>query len=67
MRETRKRSMVKAVIYRIICLLFSVIVPYLLTGDLGFSISFGVMYSTILIIVYYLYERVWNLIGWGRT
>lgn len=66
MKESRKRSLVKALIYRVICTILSFVVPYLLTGDWAFSVSFGLIYSAILIIVYYLYERVWNRIGWGR-
>jgi uncharacterized membrane protein len=66
MKETKKRSFVKAIIYRI-WVLFSTYVMLLLTGK---SFDDAIVPTIIINIVwtcsYYLYDRLWTRISWGK-
>jgi uncharacterized membrane protein len=66
-RANRKRSIVKAVTYRsvIVCLDFLVI--YLLTGKLSTATGFMVISNIYTSLAYFVHERVWSDIEWGRT
>ncbi|MFQ6020623.1 MAG: DUF2061 domain-containing protein [Candidatus Aenigmatarchaeota archaeon] len=67
MIETRKRSLVKTVVWRIICIIASIIVPYFLTGSLEISIKIGIVYNVIVMVLYYFHERIWDRTSWGRV
>ena len=65
MKETRKRSMVKSVIWRLICIIVSIITSFLLTAKWDVAIAIGSVYNIITMILYYFHERTWNRIKWG--
>ena len=65
MKETRKRSIAKAVSYRVICIIMLSIVTYLITGDLLQMTSIVIIFQSIQMIIYYLHERTWERIKWG--
>jgi len=66
-RASRKRSVVKAITYRgiIICLDFLVI--YLLTGKVMTAAAFMIVSNVYTTIAYFLHERLWARIAWGRS
>ena len=66
MAETRKRSIVKSVTWRIICVVVSIVTAYLLTGKLDVSVAIGTVYNAITMILYYFHERFWNVLDWGK-
>ena len=66
MTETRKRSVVKSLSWRIICIIVSIITAYILTGKLDVSIAIGTVYNAITMILYYFHERFWNMLEWGK-
>jgi uncharacterized membrane protein len=66
MTETRKRSIVKSVTWRIICVVVSIITAYFLTGKLDVSVAIGTVYNAITMILYYFHERFWNGLMWGK-
>jgi uncharacterized membrane protein len=65
--ETKKRSIVKSTTYRIIVVATDFSVLYLLTGKTEISVVFTVISNTYTWIFYYLHERIWNRIRWGRA
>jgi uncharacterized membrane protein len=65
-RESRKRSLVKSVIYRIISIIGTAILSWIITRDIGKTLSITLTIQVFLIILYYVYERIWNNIDWGR-
>ena len=65
MKEIRKRSLVKAVSYRIICIVMLAIITYLITGDILQMTSIVVIFQSIQMLIYYLHERAWERIKWG--
>jgi uncharacterized membrane protein len=66
MAETRKRSIVKSVTWRIICIVVSIVTAYFLTGKLEVSVAIGTVYNAITMILYYFHERFWNALTWGK-
>ena len=65
MRETRKRSVAKAIVWRFICIVVSIVTSFLLTARWDVAVAIGSIYNVITVILYYFHERVWNRIKWG--
>ncbi len=65
MRETRKRSVAKSIVWRFICIVVSIVTSFLLTARWDVAVAIGSIYNVITIILYYFHERVWNRIKWG--
>jgi len=63
--EQRRRSLVKSVTWRIICIIVSVLTAYLLTNRLDVAAAIGTVYNAITMILYYFHERIWNKIKWA--
>lgn len=66
MIETKKRSLVKSITWRIICIVVSIITAYFLTGKIDVSVAIGTIYNGITMMLYYLHERFWNRLEWGK-
>ncbi|OGY89331.1 MAG: hypothetical protein A2927_00775 [Candidatus Komeilibacteria bacterium RIFCSPLOWO2_01_FULL_45_10] len=64
--ETPWRSIIKAVGWRLLASLTTFLIVYFATGELVLSTSVGVLELLIKIILYFFYERIWNLTSWGR-
>ncbi len=64
--ETKARSVVKTILWRIIATLITWSVIYFYTGKLSESIEITVVAALIGMTIYYIYERVWNKIQWGK-
>jgi adenylylsulfate kinase len=64
--STRKRSLVKALTYRvaIVCLDFTVI--YLFTHKVDVALGFMILSNVYTTVGYFLHERIWEHIEWGR-
>ena len=64
--ETKTRTVVKALLWRIIATLITWGTVYYYTKKLSESIQLTIVAAVIGITVYYIYERVWNRIQWGK-
>lgn len=62
----RKRSLAKAISWRIIAFSILAIVTYLFTGSLKQTGLIALIYDTVQIALYFLHERLWERIGWGK-
>lgn len=60
------RSIVKAVSWRVVGTLDTLIVSYLLTGEIALATSIASIDFVTKMILYFFHERVWNRIKWGR-
>jgi uncharacterized membrane protein len=67
MEGTRKRSVVKSIVWRIICIVVSVVVTFFLSGKWDIAVAVGTVYNVITMILYYFHERIWNRIKWGTN
>ena len=66
MKETRKRSIAKSILWRIICIIVSVFVSFILTARWDVAVAIGTSYNIITMFLYYFHERIWNRINWGK-
>ncbi len=64
--ETRMRSLVKALVYRIISLTGTTLISWFITRDVKETLALTLGIQIFLIILYYASERVWNRIHWGK-
>jgi uncharacterized membrane protein len=64
--ESNARSLAKAVSYRVLGSLSTGAMVYLFTGNLKISIGAGALDSVVKIVLYFLHERIWNHIPFGR-
>jgi uncharacterized membrane protein len=65
-KESNIRSIAKAVSYRLFGSLTTFIIAYILTGDLTVAGAVGVADLFGKMILFYLHERVWNKVKWGK-
>ena len=64
--ETQRRTITRMITYRVSALLFTILWTYLFTGDLSKSTGFATLLHLLLSIDYYIHERIWLKIKWGR-
>ena len=67
MHETLKRSVAKTIIWRIVGTLITWAVVYGYTGQLASSTNISLIVAVFLAMGYYINERVWNNIQWGKA
>ena len=66
LRETRFRSVVKSITWRILAVIITWTVVYSYTGNVGGSLKITITAAGVSIITYYFHERIWNNIEWGK-
>lgn len=67
MREARFRSIIKALTWRAIATSTTMVLAYAVTGDLKVAGAIGVADVFIKLFFYYIHERAWGRIPWGRN
>jgi uncharacterized membrane protein len=60
------RSLVKAVSWRVIGSLDTFMLSFLVTGSAKWAVSIATAEALTKIVLYYLHERAWRLVRWGR-
>lgn len=64
--EKITRSVVKTLSWRIIGTIDTILISWLLTGTLALALSIGAVELITKMILYFVHERVWNSIKWGK-
>lgn len=64
--ETRRRSVVKALIWNVMGLVMMTLVGLLATGSVALGGVVALVNTAIGLALYIVYERVWAGISWGR-
>ena len=64
--ESHYRSIVKAVSYRILGSSATALIFFVLTGKGSLSVGAGLLDMVLKIGVYFVHERIWNHIDYGR-
>ena len=67
MKVTKARSFVKSLTYRIFGTLSSWAVVYVVTGKGSLATLIAFWETVVKVGIYYLHERGWDKIKWGRT
>ena len=65
-KETRTRSVVKTLSWRAVATLTTMILVYIFIGDLTIAISVGSIEVFLKMLVYFLHERAWDKIKFGK-
>jgi uncharacterized membrane protein len=64
--ESNSRSIAKAVSYRVLGSLSTAAIIFVLTGKLSLSAGAGAADFFVKIVLYFVHERLWNYIPFGR-
>jgi len=64
--EHPKRTIVKTITWRGCGAIFTIILIYFYSGDVGESLAVGISLEVVKMVIYYLHERIWNRIRFGR-
>ena len=66
--ETIKRSVVKSITFRVIAFLLSYFIIGWATNDWGIgNISLSLALNLIKTLAYFIYERFWDRVSWGKS
>ena len=66
MSETRTRTLVRMLTYRLTAWVFTIFWTWVMIGDIMQSTAFATILHLLLSIDYYIHERIWLRIKWGR-
>lgn len=64
--DSKTRSWVKSIVWRIIGVVILGGLAWLITEDLGQTTLITITFHAIRLVLYYYHERAWERIGWGR-
>jgi len=67
MQDKPYRSIIKAVSYRLTGTLATILISFLISGRVRVALSIGIVELFTKIGLYYLHERAWNRIPFGRV
>jgi uncharacterized membrane protein len=65
--ETRRRSIVKSISWRIFAAIITGCVVYVITGKGDFAAKVGLIDTGVKLFIYFLHERAWDKISYGRV
>jgi adenylylsulfate kinase len=65
--ETNSRSIAKAISYRVLGSISTAFIFYVLSHNFTLSVGAGVLDSIVKIGMYFIHERIWNHIDYGRS
>jgi uncharacterized membrane protein len=64
--ENATRSIVKAISWRIVGTLDTIVISFFITGEITMALSIGMVEVVTKMLLYFFHERVWNAIKWGK-
>ncbi len=65
--ETRRRSLAKALSWRLLAVLITTAVVYGLTGEFAAAMEIGLLDTLAKLGIYFAHERVWQRIPYGKV
>ncbi len=65
-KEKIKRSLVKTISWRVVGTIDTVLITWLITRTLTIAFSIGAIELISKMILYFVHERIWNTIKWGK-
>jgi len=64
--EHPKRSLIKALTWRFFGFIVTTIIVFVYSGDVRESLTVGVVVEGMKLALYYIHERLWNRLEFGR-
>lgn len=65
--EHNKRSIVKALTFRAIIIVSDGVIVFLITHRYDITLAVISLFTVIHTVFYFLHERAWNKVGWGKN
>jgi len=65
-QEKIKRSLAKTISWRVIGTIDTILISWLITGAITLALSIGTIELVSKMGLYFLHERTWNIIKWGK-
>jgi uncharacterized membrane protein len=65
--ESHSRSFVKALSWRLLGSMDTFVISYFVTGQLVFAASIASVETVTKVVLFYVHERAWAVIPWGRV
>lgn len=66
MRETRKRSLIKTITYRLLIIVSNFVIALVLTRSFSLAAEVAGWSFAVNTMIYFFHERIWNSVKWGR-
>ena len=66
MGENRLRSILKAVSWRLLGTIDTIVISFLLSGTIKLALSIGGVELFSKIFLFYFHERIWNKVNYGK-
>lgn len=67
MADKHYRSVVKAISWRVTGTIDTILISWLITGQMTLALSIGFVELFTKIFLYYVHERIWNRLDFGRV
>ena len=64
--EKPVRSVVKAISWRVVGTIDTIIISWFITGQIALALSIGTIELVTKMILYFFHERIWNTVKWGK-
>ncbi|SFS54050.1 DUF2061 domain-containing protein [Lutibacter maritimus] len=64
--ENATRSIVKAISWRMVGTIDTIVISFFITGEIKMALSIGMVEVITKMVLYFFHERVWNLVKWGK-
>ena len=65
-KDTHFRSIMKAITWRVLATLTTILLVFIFTREFIISIEVGIVEIIVKLFLYYFHERVWELIQFGK-
>ena len=66
-RESRLRSVLKALSWRVLATLTTIAIAYFIVGDVKVALKIGAVEVVVKMLIYYLHERAWAKVPLGTV
>jgi adenylylsulfate kinase len=67
MGSTLQRSFIKGLVWEVISFIIVILAVYWVYGNLTLSVQFSVILTLVKIPIFFLHERMWKKIKWGKV
>ena len=67
MNDEKKRSVVKTITWRVTGSGATFLIAFFMTGNLAIAGTIGIVQMFSNTLLYYLHERIWNKLKWGKA
>lgn len=65
--EGQPRTISKMLTWRVLITCSNFVIPYIMTGSWGSAVIFAGLATAVNMVIFWSHERVWNIIGWGKS